>query len=187
MGKLKDALKNLGKAINGVEPQGYYVTDLLKSFGATLTGQTITGKGLTDILNSIANNYDATAGLLNVVPYYSTDVLGKAATDLQENIAVGANSITGTLKYVTGYTGFSSNEAEQSGNYLCLYTPLPADTTVTMELVGGTSGVKTLDDGIMVLRVTSNTQSLRLIATKGDTTVTKVYSFNLTLTPNNEE
>lgn len=177
MGKLKDAIKNLGAKLNGVEPNGYYVTDLLKSFGTTLTGQNVTGKGLSDILNSIANNYDATAGLINLVPYYSTDVLGKATTDLQTNVNVVANSISGTLNYVTGYTGFSSDEELQSGNYLCLYTPVPADTTVTMELLGGTTGVKTLDDGIIVLRVTSNTQSLRLIATKGDTTVTKVYTF----------
>ena len=182
MGKLKESIKNLGVKVNGVEPSGYYVTDLLKSFGAALTGQTINGKSLTDIINSIANNYDAAAGLINLVPYYSTDVLGKATTDLQANIKVDANAISGLLNYVTGYTGFSSDEEEQSGHYLCLYTPIPADTTVTMELIGGTSGVKTLDDGIIVLRVTSNTQSLRLIATKGDTTVTKVYTFtNLVL------
>lgn len=40
MGKIRDALKNLGKAINGVEPQGYY---------------------LTDIINSIANDYKGVA------------------------------------------------------------------------------------------------------------------------------
>ena len=40
MGKLKDALKNLGKVINGVEPQGYY---------------------LTDIINNIANDYKGVA------------------------------------------------------------------------------------------------------------------------------
>lgn len=186
MGKLKDAIKNLSLKVNGVEPSGYYVTDLLKSFGSTLTGQNVTGKSLTDILNSIANNYDATAGLINLVPYTSDDVLGKATSSLQENIKVSANAISGTLKYVTDYTGFDTELKD--GNYLCVYTAIPADTTVTMELVGGTSGVKTLDDGIIVLKVTSNTQYLRLIATKGDITVTKVYSFtNLTLTPSNEE
>lgn len=177
MGKLKDSIKNLGVKVNGVEPSGYYVNDMLKSFGETFTGQTITGNSLTDILNEIANNYDAVNGLINLVPYTSEDVLGKATTDLQANIKVEPNSISGLLNYVTGYTGFSSDEELQSGYYLCVYTAIPADTTVTMELVGGTSGVKTLDDGIMVLRVTSNTQSLRLIATKGDLSITKVYSF----------
>ena len=38
MGKLKDALKNLGKTINGVEPQGYYLTDIINSIAADYKG-----------------------------------------------------------------------------------------------------------------------------------------------------
>jgi len=38
MGKLKDALKNLGKVINGVEPQGYYVTDIINSIANDYKG-----------------------------------------------------------------------------------------------------------------------------------------------------
>jgi len=41
MGKLKDALKNLGKVINGVEPQGYYVTDIINNIAADYKGVAI--------------------------------------------------------------------------------------------------------------------------------------------------
>lgn len=57
MAKLKDAIKNLGIAVNEKEPEGYYVTDMLKSFGTDLTGTEIEGKGITDVLNNIADNY----------------------------------------------------------------------------------------------------------------------------------
>jgi len=57
MAKLKDAIKNLGIAVNEKEPEGYYVTDMLKSFGTDLTGTQIEGKGITDVLNNIADNY----------------------------------------------------------------------------------------------------------------------------------
>lgn len=39
-------------------------------------------------------------------------LFGKKVSDLQTNVAVGADSITGTLKNVTGYTEFSSKPAE---------------------------------------------------------------------------
>ena len=53
-----------------------------------------------------------------------------------------------------------------------------------MELIGGTSGVKTLDDGIMVLRITENTTALKLVATDGTKTFTKTFTFDLELQEN---
>lgn len=46
------------------------------------------------------------------------DLLGKVVADLQEDVAEAAGTIVGTLHYVTGYTGFSSDPEEQEGNYL---------------------------------------------------------------------
>lgn len=185
MGKLKESIKNLGKAVNGVEPNGYYITDIVKDLGKTFTGNEVNGVYLTDILDNMANNYNASKGFIELVPYMATDVLGKATTDLQDGVEVVNASIKGTLKYVTGYTGFSGDPAEQSGNFLTVYTPLKAGVTVTMELIGGTTGVKTLDDGIMVVRITNkDTQSLKLVATDGVNSVTRIFDFKeLTLTP----
>ena len=41
--------------------------------------------------------------------------------DLQKDIVVSNGAISGTLKYVTGYTGFSGDTSEQSGHYLCIH------------------------------------------------------------------
>lgn len=100
----------------------------------------------------------------------SLDLFGKDVDDLQSNVEVGTNKITGTLKYVTGYTGFSGNVEEQSGNYLVLHADISGDdaVTITVELVGGTSGPVTLDsDRVIVLRIRNkDTQSVRVTASK---------------------
>ena len=48
-------------------------------------------------------------------------LLGKELSDLQSGVSVGQDAIAGTLKYVTGYTGFSGDPAEQEGHYLALH------------------------------------------------------------------
>lgn len=82
-------------------------------------------------------------------------LLGKSVTDLQSDIAIGKGAITGTLKYVTGYTGFSGDTKEQSGHYLATHCTVAEGTTVTAELVGGAIGhAVTLDaDGILISRL----------------------------------
>lgn len=114
------------------------------------------------------------------------DLLGKDAGDLQEDVEIANNAITGTLKYVTEYTGFSSNVEEQSGNYLAIKVEADADT-ITVELVGGTVGHPvTLDsDGMIVIRITNTTtQSITVVATKSNVSETYNLSLSgLTLTP----
>lgn len=116
----------------------------------------------------------------------STDLLGKSVTDLQSNITIGSDSVSGTLKYVTGYTGFSGDSAEQSGNYIALKCDgIPEADEVTVELVGGTVGHPvTLDeDRIIVLRIANTeTQYIVVKATKGGVTMSKtLYLTGLTL------
>lgn len=106
----------------------------------------------------------------------STSILGKQVSELQSGIAVGANAITGTLNYVTDYTGFSGDVSLQEGNYLALKVDSDADS-VTVELVGGYGGPVTLDSDMnCVLRIESNTQSVKFVATKGGDSQTKVYA-----------
>lgn len=71
------------------------------------------------------------------------EVYGKTVADLSENLVIGDDGVvTGTLKHVTGYTGFSSTESEQSGYYLPFSMIFPEGTTsATMQVVGG-SGKK---------------------------------------------
>lgn len=92
---------------------------------------------------------------------------------------MNGSTISGNLKYVTGYTGFSSKTEEQSGNYLATHWSVPGvdGVTITVEVVGGTSGPSTLDaDGLIVDRITSTTQKLRAVASKaGLDSVTKTF------------
>ena len=108
-------------------------------------------------------------------------LLGKYPIELQSDIVVSESSISGTLHYVTGYTGFSSEPTEQEGNYLALkVAPEPEDATVTVHLVGGTKGPVTLDaDHIIVLKIANkDTQNIKVTTTKGDLSVTKFYSLS---------
>lgn len=110
-----------------------------------------------------------------------TDAYGKTGNDLQTNVNVSRTAVTGTLKYVTGYTGFNSAEPiEQEGNYLALDFSTDMDAkgaTVTVELVGGTKGEVQLthpDDMFCVFRVTNkDTQNIRVKATKDGATSTR--------------
>lgn len=107
------------------------------------------------------------------------DLFGKDAGDLQEDIEISNGAITGKLKHVTDYTGFSSKVEEQSGNYLGLKIEAESDS-ITVELVGGTLGHPvTLDeDGMIVLKIAdTSTQSINVVATKG--TVSETLSFSI--------
>ena len=104
----------------------------------------------------------------------SEDLFGKTISDLQTGVTIGEDGITGTLKFVDDYTGFSSDPAMQSGNYLVIHCEVNDSTPITVEVVNGTSGPRQLDaDGIIVLRIADkDTQSVRVVAGN----VTKTYS-----------
>lgn len=109
-----------------------------------------------------------------------TDLFGKVVADLQTGITVGTDAITGTLKHVTGYTGFSGDPDLQSGNYLALHiTCEEADSiSVLLDPTEGSGEVTLDDDGIIVLRVEDkDTQVVKVTAHKtGTPDYTKVYS-----------
>lgn len=109
-------------------------------------------------------------------------MLGKVVSDLQSDVTISNGVISGTLKYVTGYTGFSGNVEEQSGNYLALHFDTNIDVdSITVELLNGTVGHPvTLDsDGLIVLRIADkDTQSVRVVATKGADIAVETYSLS---------
>ena len=95
------------------------------------------------------------------------DLFGKFVADLQNDIEVKSNEITGTLKYVSDYTGFSSKTEEQSGNYLAIHNTTNSEDDIYVEIIGGYSGPVKLDsDGIIILRIANNNQIVRV--TVGD-------------------
>ena len=94
------------------------------------------------------------------------------------------NDIYVTLHYVEDYTEFSSLPEQQSGNYLALKVNAPEDSTITVEVIGGTKGPVTLDDdkNIVLLIADEDTQSVQVKVKKGTETETRTYSLkNLTL------
>ena len=99
----------------------------------------------------------------------SEDLLGKHADDLQTDLVISKGAISGTLNYVTGYTGFSGDTNEQSGNYMALHIEVEdePDATITVELVGGIHGPVVLDpDGLIIFRIRSTEQSIKITASK---------------------
>ena len=93
------------------------------------------------------------------------DLYGKAASDLQSEIAISdSNVVSGTLEYVSGYTGYSETAEEQEGNYLALQfsCDLPG-ATFTAAL--GEDAVEVSEDGIAVFRITDKaTQTINVVA-----------------------
>lgn len=117
-----------------------------------------------------------------------TPVLGKNISDLQSNINIADSKITGTLKYVEGFTEFNgSDPTEQQGNYLFLnFKDITADK-ITSRIIGGKNPVPVdcTTDKWMIYFITAACTGIEVNVTKNEMTNTKVYDISeLTLTPN---
>jgi len=118
-------------------------------------------------------------------------LLGKNLDDLQEGIGIGFSGISGTLHYVTGYTGFSGDPEEQEGNYLVLHCDSETDgATIKVRLIGGKNeGWVTLDsDKTIILRIMSTDEKVVVASSAdGKTDNQKVYDLKgLVLEPKEE-
>ena len=105
---------------------------------------------------------------------------GKEVDDLQSNIEIneGSRQIVGTLRYVTGYTGWSGDPNLQSGNYLALdFTATPAEAEIYLEVIGGESEGNPIlcNDGYCVFRITDRKQKIKVRTVSGDNVIERVY------------
>ena len=127
-------------------------------------------------------------------------MLGKQTSDLATNITFSAGDdstegvISGTLKYVTGYTGFNSSDtSEQEGYFLPFKIEKPSDWddeegTGTFQVVGGKKGAVNIDTsdfiGIVYLGKTEKEAEVKSLQVKlnptGTNEIVKNYTFNLT-------
>lgn len=110
----------------------------------------------------------------------STDLFGKTADDLQEDIAIDDNNaVTGTLKYVEDYSS-AFGAGEDSGNYIALKFTSDEGAEITAEVVNGVHGPVTLDeDGILVARIADkSSQSIKVVASKDGASVTKTFTLD---------
>lgn len=105
--------------------------------------------------------------------------MGVTVSDLQSGIIIHDNFIDGKLNYVTGFTGFSSNVAQQSGNYMVLKFEHSEGATTTVEIIGGTSGPVTLDsDMVWIGRISNTDQKIQVVTTLDDVSISKIYSLD---------
>lgn len=112
-----------------------------------------------------------------------TDLLGKSVTDLQTGIEITGNVISGTLKYVTGYTGFSGDPEEQEGNFLALHVDTNA-TSGTVEIIPGNVGHPVpldMSDGLIIGHISSNEQVIKIVVTKDGGVQVREFTLDLTL------
>ena len=150
--------------------------NLVSAFGGSSSAKTMSG-----ILDELALAINPLAALkVDVDIDEDEDLLGKTVGDLQSDIKIGQSVISGKLKYVTGYTGFSGDAEEQEGNYLALHASVPNETgvTITVTTPGGTT---TLDaDGIHIMIIKSEItpdKTLTFTASKeGCKSVSRTYT-----------
>ena len=118
----------------------------------------------------------------------TVDLFSKSASDLQSDIEIDGDTISGTLKYIADYSSAGYTGDEQSGNFLVLHFETEEDgSSITVELVGGVHGPKELDeDGLAIFRIANkSTQIIKVVASKtGYTDTVRTFRLTgLTLTP----
>lgn len=116
-------------------------------------------------------------------------LLGKSLSDLQTSVEIDMDTctMTGTLKYVTGYTGFSGDEELQKGHYLAIKADVDDVSGVTYTINTGKGDVELDSDQILIWRVDERYPSTPLEVTASKTGFAPVKrTFNisgLTLAP----
>ena len=116
-------------------------------------------------------------------------VLGYTVSDLQSDVTVNSNEISGTLAYVTDFTGFSEDPELQKGNFLALsFDSDPAADKMTVQLMGAQVNPNEIEldaDKDCVFRITNkDTQSIIFRAYKGGEVTRRTYKLsNLVLEP----
>lgn len=104
-------------------------------------------------------------------------MLGKDSSDLQVDVRVQNNAITGELKYISDYSSAGYTGDEEDGHFLALKCTSVEGATITVQVVGGRHGATTLDeDGLVICRIANNSQTIKVVATKNGESVTKIYT-----------
>ena len=118
---------------------------------------------------------------LNIVPVTDNtqNLKGKTCDDLMTNVSIASNgSVTGTLKYVTDYTGFSEESTQQSGNYIAIKVTGVEGSTLVAKIEGEEATQQTLDpDGIYIARITSKDKVVTITETLDATVTVKAITF----------
>lgn len=147
----------------------------LKAFEDILYGTETTDARL-PLPDEVKELLSESAVTLTVDANVGSMVLGKAATDLQEDVTFTANTVAGTLKYVTDFDAFSEDTSLQVGNFIAIHAEAESGATVSATLGG--EAMKEGVSGVYVGRVADKDhQTITITAEKaGADSTTKVYS-----------
>ncbi len=120
-----------------------------------------------------------------LVPETVSSVYGVPVTNIQTNLDVSSGGITGTSKFIADGTVWDSGtwgSDEDTGNFLALKAiGIPEGATAYLEVVGGKSGPKALtssDNYNATIRITSNTQKIKLTVVKDGAAEQKLYGLS---------
>lgn len=102
---------------------------------------------------------------------------GLEVSNLQENIQITEDAITGKLKKLESYPQFGDEEASSPGHYLALDVEVPEGATVTTKIEGGTNPgyVDLTTDKFCVYRIKNTSQKIKIKTQKGGEEVEKTY------------
>ena len=110
----------------------------------------------------------------------TNEILGANPNTLQKDIAIVGNDITGELLYKEGFTGYSQSAELQEGNFFAFkIAPSVQGATIKLKLLGGVGPEVTMDADLnAVVRITATTQKIRVIMTKNNNSITRVYTLS---------
>ena len=138
-----------------------------KKYGNAVPSETIAealggmkGMVISEAMN-VLNTISVSASIAN-----NKNLFGKHVNDLQKDVVLSNRRFTGTLKYVSGYTGFSGNPDEQQGNYIVFKVVPPTGMTIGTDLTVKVNGSALDSDGHIVLIVKNQTKPVVVVASK---------------------
>lgn len=150
------------------------IKDLIRAMSAKLEGNS-NGAAIADAVKNLTDVHstaDTLRGLkLDVEIAADENLLGKYVGDLQYNLRVDGDTISGTSFMTEDYTGFSGEPELQKGNFIAVHASVPDvdDVTIKVHVTNATVLADvTLDaDGILVFRITNpKKQKLTFTASK---------------------
>lgn len=84
--------------------------------------------------------------------------------------------VRGTSKYIEDYTS-AGYDMSKGHNFIAFKSTAVTGSTIVVESVGGESGPTTLDsDGIAVLQIVESCRAIKVTATKGSVSETKIFN-----------
>lgn len=112
-----------------------------------------------------------------------TERYGQKVRDLQYDMQMGSDFITGKLRYIANYAEFGTTDDDKTGHYIALKCSIANknDEKLYFEIVGDGRGQKEVTDDFIVARIVDPEKKLRFtVKDSGGTKVLAVKTFSIT-------